>query len=96
MKPWAERFYKSRGWQECRAAFLQGKFYICERCGGVATIAHHIIYLMPENIHDPNITLNWNKLEALCQDCHNKEHGGNYTADGLTFNEFGDLVQIGS
>ncbi len=94
MKPWAEKFYKSKAWIECRLAFLQSKFFICERCGGAATIAHHKIYLTPENINDPNITLNWDNLEALCQDCHNKEHGGASTAEGLTFDENGNLIQI--
>ena len=52
MQPWAEWFYKSKEWQECREAFLQSKFYLCERCGGVATIAHHKVALSPENIND--------------------------------------------
>lgn len=95
MKPWAERFYKSTEWQECREAFLQSRFYVCERCGGVATIAHHKIYLTPENINDPNTTLSWDTIEALCQECHNREHHGGMevTGEGLAFNERGELVE---
>jgi len=50
---WAAWFYNSRAWLDCRLAFLQSKFFICERCGGAATIAHHKTYLTPENINDP-------------------------------------------
>lgn len=91
---WAVSFYKSKAWEDCRYSFLQSKCFICERCGGAAVIAHHKIRLTPENINNPNITLNWEKLEALCQDCHNEEHHGmDVTAEGLMFDEHGDLVK---
>lgn len=95
MQPWAEWFYKSLAWVKCRTAFLQSKFYICERCGEIATIAHHKIYLTPGNIHNPNITLSWENLEALCQCCHNKAHGtsNEVVREGLMFDENGDLVE---
>ena len=37
-------------------------------------MAHHKRYLTRENINDAGITLSWDNLEALCRDCHNKEH----------------------
>ncbi len=79
MKPWAEKFYKSIQWQNCREAYLKSQGYLCERCikkGEVkpAVIVHHKIYLTPWNINDESITLNPINLEALCKDCHNKEH----------------------
>ena len=75
MKEFAKKFYKSAAWRRCREAFLASKLGLCERCKvHAATIAHHKIYLTPANIDDPNISLNWNNLEALCQDCHNREH----------------------
>lgn len=92
MKPWAEWFYKSKAWQECRDAFFKSKFGICERCGDPGVIVHHKVHLTPGNINDPNVTLNWENLELLCQDCHNKEHGGASTADGLAFDEDGNLI----
>lgn len=93
-KEWAATFYNSKAWERCRLTFLQSKFFICERCEGAATIAHHKEYLAPENINNPDITLNWDNLEALCQDCHNKEHmGGDVMAEGLYFNEHGELVK---
>lgn len=39
-----------------------------------AKIVHHKRWLNRDNINDTDITLNWDNLEALCQDCHNKEH----------------------
>lgn len=93
---WALWLYRSKAWKKCRLAFLQSKHHICERCEGAANIAHHKVYLTPENIHDPWITLSWNNLESLCIDCHTTEHLGSdesATADGLYFNADGELVK---
>jgi len=90
---WAKAFYKSGAWLKCRAAYIQSVFGLCEKCGRPGWIVHHKIKLTPGNINDPNVTLNWDNLEYLCQDCHNREHGGGSTADGLMFDERGDLVQ---
>lgn len=95
MKPWAKAFYLSKAWIQCRLSFLISKHYICNRCNGAAIIVHHKIYLTPQNIHDPNITLNWDNLEALCIDCHNAEHiGKNCVSNGLKFDEEGNLIKI--
>ena len=92
-QPWAEWFYSSKTWTDCRLAFLKSKFFICQRCGGAATIAHHKTYLTPANINNPDITLNWENLEALCQDCHNKEHiSKGATREDVMFDENGDLI----
>lgn len=94
LKPWAEKFYKSKQWQKCRQAFFIGKHGICERCNGAGRIVHHKIKLNPMNINNPTIALNHEHLELLCDDCHNKEHGIKPScADGLIFNEYGDLIQ---
>ena len=73
-REFAESFYKSTIWQKCRDAFLSEKLWTCERCGAVAEIVHHKKYITPNNIDDPAITLSFDNLEALCRDCHNKEH----------------------
>ena len=95
MKPWAESFYNSKVWIQCRLAFLQSKFFVCERCDEAATIAHHKEYLTPENINNPEVTLNWEKLEAVCQDCHNLEHHGDgaVTREDVRFDEYGQIVE---
>ncbi|WP_245355998.1 hypothetical protein [Staphylococcus sp. GDK8D68P] len=47
------------------------------------------------NVNDPMVTYNWDLLEALCIDCHNKEHfGSRAVADGLQFDEKGNLIKI--
>lgn len=68
--------------------------HICERCGDVAHIVHHKIYITPGNIQSPEITLDWENLEALCQDCHNREHHGKGScAPGLHFDKTGNLIK---
>lgn len=74
IKAWAKEFYLSAAWEHTRAAYLMSQDFICERCGEPAKIVHHKRYLTRENINDAGITLSWENLEALCQDCHNKEH----------------------
>lgn len=87
-------FYHLAAWRKLSRAFLLSKYYICERCGKPAEIAHHKQYITPANIHNPEITLNPDNLEALCMASHNAEHfgAGGATAAGLTFNENGDIV----
>lgn len=97
MKPWAERFYNSDAWRSCRDSFLKSKGYLCERCSTpdnpvTAKIAHHKTYLTKQNINDPYIALSWDNLEALCQDCHNKEHHRNDKKKRYAFDEAGNLV----
>ena len=65
---------------------MKSRAYLCERCMQEgrykpAEIVHHKVYLTPENINNPAITLNWDNLEALCRDCHEAEHAeGNKAA----------------
>ena len=54
---------------------MQSKGYMCERCAfETADAVHHRKYLTEKNINDFNLSLSWNNLEALCHDCHNREH----------------------
>ena len=48
------------------------------------------------NINNPEVTLNFDNFELLCQDCHNHEHHSKHkaTVDGLRFNAKGELIQI--
>ncbi|SFR15292.1 HNH endonuclease [Desulfoscipio geothermicus] len=92
MKPFAKKFYKSKAWLKCREAYIASVFGLCERCPRPGHIVHHKIKLTPENINNPDVTLNWDNLEYLCLNCHNREHGGASTAEGLRFDENGDLV----
>lgn len=74
MKEYAQSFYKGKKWQKLSRLYMAQQNYVCERCGGVAVICHHKQYISPANINDPSVTLNLDNLEALCQECHNKEH----------------------
>lgn len=93
MKDYARSFYKGKAWKNTQSAYMISQHYICQRCGNVARIVHHVKYITPQNINDPNITLNWDNLEALCIDCHNREHmGSDACAEGLSFNSNGELI----
>lgn len=77
--PFARRFYDSYAWQQCRKAYLKSVGNLCEsclKCGQItpADEVHHKIKLTPQNIDDPNVTLNWENLEALCEGCHKSAH----------------------
>lgn len=81
MKDFAESLYKSKRWQSTRAAYLRSVGGLCERClkKGLyrpAVIVHHKVYITPETIDNPDITLSWNNLIALCRQCHEDEHRG--------------------
>jgi len=94
MKPWARKFYRSREWKNTREAYICLRHGLCERCGAGGKIVHHKVYLTPSNIWDPSVSLNFDNLELLCQDCHNREHHGQEpVADGLRFTEDGNLVE---
>lgn len=81
MKDFARTFYSSDAWKKCRAAYRLSKAGLCERCiqqgkFNPGVIVHHKVHLTPQNIGDPNVSLNWDNLELLCRDCHAEEHGG--------------------
>lgn len=91
-KEWAKAFYKSKAWQQCRDGYIKSVFGLCERCGKPGYIVHHKTHLTSSNINDPDVTLNWDNLEYLCQDCHNKEHNRNQVSQRYKFNNEGDVI----
>ena len=100
-KEWAKVFYNSKEWQECREAYIQSVNGLCERCLEKEKIkpgyiVHHIEHLTPENINNPEVTLNWENLEYVCKECHDEEHFVNraeVTREGLEFNKAGEIVK---
>jgi len=97
---WAKGFYNSKQWKRCRRLFKQAKNSLCERClkKGIykpGDEVHHKIWLTPENINDPEITLSFNNLELLCASCHSKEHNEKYSPlrEDVKFDKNGDLVR---
>lgn len=84
MKSINHSFYNSRTWQRTQQAYMKRVNGICERClanGFIepAKIVHHKIHLNEDNVKIPEIAYGFDNLEALCQDCHNKEHFGENT-----------------
>lgn len=80
MKKYAEAFYKSPQWKRCRENYIRSVGGLCEDCykEGKITPAeevHHKIFITPQNIVDPGITLNPSNLVALCRECHKRRHG---------------------
>ena len=72
------RFYTSTRWRKERDNYRKAHPF-CERCllHGIykpTEIVHHIEHLTTEKALDASIALNSDNLEALCLDCHNKEH----------------------
>lgn len=101
MKEFASGLYHSTEWESCRAAYLKRVGGLCERClakGLIspAKIVHHKIYLTPDNINNPRITLDFNNLEALCKSCHDEEHDhcGRKNKKRYFINEFGQVVGV--
>ena len=99
-KDYARAFYDSPAWRRTREAYLQSKHYICEDCGGAASVVHHITYIKPWNVNNPEITLNWDNLKAVCEKCHAQEHaqdlkkrGGEARRNGVAFDEEGNLIK---
>ena len=79
MKDFAEKLYKSKTWQKCRQGYIKSVGGLCEKCleqgrYAPAVIVHHKIPITANNINDPNITLNWDNLQAVCRDCHTELH----------------------
>lgn len=79
-KPWAKAFYSSKAWERCRAGYISERILtdggLCEMCGEeLGYIVHHVKELTPQNIDDPNVSLNYSNLQYVCKKCHDKEHG---------------------
>ena len=97
MKEYARKFYQSKEWQKARADYLQTVDNLCERCDledklSLAEIVHHKIYITKENINNTAITLDSSNLEALCLDCHNKEHIARRPPRRYKFDANGEVI----
>lgn len=94
-------FYNTQAWQTCRAAYLKSRGGLCEVCLSQGLIVpaeavHHRTHITVQNMDDPNITLNWNNLQALCRDHHAMMHKGERRqAMRYYFDEDGRVITIG-
>ena len=78
-KEFSESFYNSKAWKVCRKSYIADRVLVdggmCERCHKhLGFILHHKKLLTPNNINDPDVTLNAENLEYLCKACHDEEH----------------------
>ena len=79
-KEWAKSFYKSKPWLRCRDSYIAKRIAIdgglCEVCHEqLGYMVHHKILLTPENINEPEISLNHDFLSYECKDCHDEHEG---------------------
>lgn len=104
-REFSRAFYHSPLWQDVRMSVLMRDNFLCMKCGNPAEEVHHIVHLRPDNIADPNISINPDNLISLCKDCHLREHiqdkaRGHIKADkqGIlqeyTFDKDGNIIPI--
>ena len=79
MRSAPKSFYNSKAWKDCELLYKKKMHFLCELCKekGVLTpgeIVHHKIHLTAENVHDAEISLNFDNLQLLCIPCHNNIH----------------------
>ena len=79
MREFAESFYSSKAWHDCRKAYRLSVGGLCERCRSKGLIVpgeivHHKVHLTPDNITNESVTLDWSNLELLCRNCHAEIH----------------------
>lgn len=77
---WAKKFLHGKSWLTFRAGYIQERVRIdgglCEVCHeNLGYIVHHKILLTPENIDNPDISLNWDLLSYECKRCHDSHEG---------------------
>lgn len=80
-RDFAKSFYSSAAWKKCRNSYIAYRRSIdgglCETCRKrYGYIVHHRIWLTPENINDPDISLSHRHLKYDCLECHNREESG--------------------
>ena len=78
-REFAGNFYKTAAWTSVRRSYIKSVGGLCEECYRKGIIrhgdtVHHKVPITPENINDPEVTLNPDNLILLCRDCHALAH----------------------
>lgn len=102
-KEFAAAFYKSSAWIKCRRSYIKHRISIdggtCEECKEqLGYIVHHEESLTPDNILNPDVSLNHKKLKYVCKDCHDK-YDGHGVGSGdvpllVIFDEMGQPISL--
>lgn len=96
-REFSRKFYKSKAWKQCREYIFNKYHGLCNKCGAPGEEVHHVTWLSPKNIDDPEITLGEDNLVLLCRNCHVAIHRKvNVTKGEYKFNDNGELVPIDS
>ena len=78
MKTNRSNFYKSRKWRYYRKKYIDTTNGLCERCGmfkaGRMEVNHIDILNDYDYVNQTPKCYNFDNLELLCKDCHNKYH----------------------
>ncbi|MFV0400474.1 MAG: hypothetical protein ACK5LX_07625 [Oscillospiraceae bacterium] len=74
-----EQFYNSTAWRELSHRLKVERSGVCNRCkrqyhDTALLVGHHTEELTLDNVHNPAVSLNPQKIEVICFDCHNREH----------------------
>lgn len=98
MKEFARLFYNGSAWMSCRGSYIAKRICIdggmCEICKeNLGYIVHHKIEITPQNINDPNITLNHDNLQYVCFECHNRIHGVGVDKSRVEFDANGNVIE---
>lgn len=99
MKEYAKEFYSSTRWKHTREAYAKSVGGLCERClkkgqYKAGEVVHHIKHITPNNIDNPDITLNWNNLQLLCTQCHAEVHSNSTQLRRYKVDEMGRVTGI--
>lgn len=75
-RKFARSFYRSKEWLSVREYVLRRDGGMCqfEGCNKPAEEVHHRTHLTPENILDPDVTLDPDNLVSLCREHHFAVH----------------------
>lgn len=70
-----DALYHTTRWNKCRHVVLIRDDYLCQEClrRGLITPANTVHHRVPARV-DVSQFFDMDKLEAICMDCHNKEH----------------------
>lgn len=95
-RDFAVDFYRSKAWKRTRELYADSVNGLCEDClaKGIYTpgkVVHHIKHLTPANINDERVTLSFDNLRLVCQDCHAEEHK-NAVKLRYRFDEQGNVI----
>ncbi len=79
-KEWAKPFYNSKAWIRCRDSYIAYRIAVdggvCEECKRQqGYIVHHEVILTPDNVNNPEISLNHKLMKYVCKDCHDMYEG---------------------